>query len=238
MAKQDQGAREARREKQQQAQALKQAQKEQRRQAQMDAQAMKARQKQQRAQMARGPMSQKTAVSILVIALAPLLFILVLLIGFKAWWGIPFLAVAAAIALGLAKRLSPEFFEALRHKKEEEIPIEKELDLKPATPSRRSYMMLVNLSHGIGQQITVNASPFVIGRASDSDFCISDSYVSSRHLVIEFNPEENICYATDYSSNGSYLNSVRMPNEVKRPLHQGDTLQIAGMLFRVEYVHF
>ena len=99
-------------------------------------------------------------------------------------------------------------------------------------------MMLVGITNGLGQQITVNGSPFVIGRAPESDFCIADEYVSSRHLVIDYAAEENRCYATDVSSNGTYLNSVRMQNNVRRPLYQGDTLQIAGLLYRVEYVHF
>ena len=147
--------------------------------------------------------------------LIPVLFIVVLLIAFKLYWLLPFLLLLLIIAAGITNRLQPTFFAA-----------------------RRSYMMLVSLSHGSSQQITINASPFVIGRAPESDFCISDNYVSNRHLVIEFVDEENRCYATDVSTNGSYLNSVRMQNNVRRPLCQGDTLQIAGLLFRVEYVHF
>ena len=99
-------------------------------------------------------------------------------------------------------------------------------------------MMLVGISQGVGQQIAVDTSPFVIGRAPESDYRIADNYVSGRHLVIEYDEDSNRCYATDVSSNGTSLNSVRMQNNVRRPLYQGDTLQIAGLLFRVEYVNF
>lgn len=99
-------------------------------------------------------------------------------------------------------------------------------------------MMLVGISQGVGQQIAVDTSPFVIGRAPESDYRIPDNYVSGRHLIIEYDESDNRCYATDVSSNGTSLNSVRMQNNVRRPLYQGDTLQIAGLLFRVEYVNF
>ena len=108
----------------------------------------------------------------------------------------------------------------------------------PSGSSRRSYMMLVPLSHMSSHQITINSSPFVIGRDQDSDFCIPDNYVSGRHLVIDYYEGEGLCYATDVSTYGSYLNSVRMPTNTPQPLHQSDTLQIAGLMFRVEYVHF
>ena len=171
--------------------------------------------------------------------LIPVLFIVVLLIAFKLYWLLPFLLLLLIIAAGITNRLQPTFFAALRRKKPEELPIHVPSEPRQSSSSsRRSYMMLVSLSHGSSQQITINASPFVIGRAPESDFCISDNYVSNRHLVIEFVAEENRCYATDVSTNGSYLNSVRMQNNVRRPLCQGDTLQIAGLLFRVEYVHF
>jgi len=183
-------------------------------------------------------MSRKVALSILVMILVPLAFAVVLLIAFKQFWALPFLALAAVIAAGITNRLRPDFFAALRKPKPEEMPITVDPGPKPSSSSRRSYMMLVSVSQGFGQQITINASPFVIGRAPESDFCINDSYVSGRHLVIEFTPEENLCYATDTSTNGTYLNSVRMQNNVRRPLHQGDTLQIAGQLYRVEYVRF
>ena len=183
-------------------------------------------------------MSKKTALSILVMVSVPLAFAVVLLIAFKQLWALPFLALVVLIAAGITNKLRPDFFSALRKPKPEEIPIVVDPGVKPSSSSRRSYMMLVSVSQGFGQQITINASPFVIGRSPESDFCINDSYVSSRHLLIEFIPDENLCYATDTSSNGTYLNSVRMQNNVRRPLHQGDTLQIAGMLYRVEYVRF
>lgn len=199
---------------------------------------MSQKEKKQKEKKEKRPISKKTALSVLVMVLIPLLFIVVLLIAFKLIWVLPFLVLAVIIAIGITNRVRPDFFAALRKPKPDNMPIHLDSAPKPSSPSTRSYMMLVSVSNGFGQSITVNASPFSIGRDPESDYCISDNYVSGRHLVIEFAAEENLCYATDYSSNGTYLNSVRMQNNVRRPLHSGDTLQIAGMLFRVEYVHF
>ena len=185
------------------------------------------------------PIRKKTAVSILIVVLLPTLFAIILLIAFKAIWAIPFLLLLLIIAAGIVKKVRPDFFAALRRNRKEEahFNMPAQTQFHPSS-ARRSYMMLVSISNTSGQQITINSSPFVIGRAPESDFCISDSYVSSRHLIIELDTNDNLCYVTDVSSNGTYLNSVRMQNNVRRPLHQGDTLQIAGLLFRVEYVHF
>ena len=185
------------------------------------------------------PIRKKTAVSILIVVLLPTLFAIVLLIAFKAIWAIPFLLLLLVIAAGIVKKVRPDFFAALKSNKNKEISIglPSGSEFKPS-PSRRSYLVLVSISQGLGQQITVNSSPFVIGRAPESDFRIADNYVSNRHLIIEFETDDNKCYATDVSSNGTYLNSVRMQNNVRRPLYQGDTLQIAGLLYKVEYVHF
>ena len=187
----------------------------------------------------RTPISRKTAVSILVATLVPTLFVLVLLIAFRLIWAIPFLLLLVIVAAGITNRKRPDFFAALKKKKkaEEEIHLDLPTEFKPSS-SRRSYMMLVSISHAASQQITINSSPFIIGRDANSDFCISDDYVSHRHLIIDYDVEENTCFATDVSLKGSYLNSVRRDTNVRCQLHQGDTLQIAGLLFRVEYVHF
>lgn len=185
--------------------------------------------------------SRKAAVSILVTILVPVIFLFVLLIVFKLIWVVPFLLLIIIIIAGIANKKRPDFFRALRKPKNapgSTIGTKPYTGFKPSSSVRRSYMMLVSINHGANQQITINSSPFVIGHASTSDFCISDSYVSNRHLVIEYVPEKKLCYATDVSLNGSYLNSVRMQNNVRRPLHHGDTLQIAGLMYRVEYVHF
>ena len=183
--------------------------------------------------------TKRMTLGILLATIVFLVFAIILLLAFKLAWVIPFLLLALFIVFGIINRKHPEMLAALRKEKKSlvDMPVAQSGDFRPPS-SRRSYMMLVSLSHGSGQQITINSSPFIIGRAPDSDFCISDNYVSNRHLMIEYVPEEKLCYATDVSTNGSYLNSVRMQNNVKRPLHQGDTLQIAGLLFRVEYVHF
>ena len=182
--------------------------------------------------------TRRMALGIVLAIVVCLIFLVVILIAFGLAWLIPFLALATVIVLGIVNRKRPQLFAALRKPKPAtDLAYVPAPDFRPSS-SRRSYMMLVSLSHGSRQQITINSSPFIIGRAADADFCISDNYVSNRHLMIEYVPEEKLCYVTDISTNGSYLNSVRLQNNVRRPLHQGDTLQIAGLLFRVEYVHF
>lgn len=185
-------------------------------------------------------MSRRDAVSILILILAPVIFVVVLLIAFNLLWLLPVLLLVLIVAAGIANKKRPDFFAALRKKKKikQEVVQKHSDEFKPSSSARRSFMMLVGISNGAREQVTVNSSPFVIGREAGSDYRISDNYVSKQHLVIEYNADDMLCYATDVSSNGSYLNSVRMQNNIRRPLHQGDTLQIAGHMFRVEYVHF
>lgn len=184
-------------------------------------------------------MTRRDAVSVLILILAPTIFGIVLLIAFNLFWLLPVVLLLLIIAAGIAKKRRPDFFEALRKKKKKKLADVKLSDeFKPSSSARRSFMMLVGISNGAQEQITINSSPFVIGREPGSDYCMSDNYVSKRHLVIEYDAKDMLCYATDVSSNGSYLNSVRMQNNIRRPLRQGDTLQIAGIMFRVEYVHF
>ena len=185
------------------------------------------------------PIGRKTAVSILISILIPTIFIFVMLIIFKLIWVLPFLLLGIIITAGIANRKRPDFFAALRKPRNEaNLSIGLNPQFKPSSSARRSYMMLVRISRASGEQITINCSPFVIGRAPASDYCISDGFVSNRHLVIEYNADKKLCFATDVSTNGSYLNGVRMQNNICRPLQQGDTLQIAGLMFRVEYMHF
>ena len=195
----------------------------------------------QRKKRSKRPVSRKAAVSVLIATLVPALFISVLLVAFGYGWALPFVLLALILAAGILHKSRPDFFAALKIKKkkgDDPGAVEPPRPTSPSGSSRRSYMMLVPLSHMSSHQITINSSPFVIGRDQDSDFCIPDNYVSGRHLVIDYYEGEGLCYATDVSTYGSYLNSVRMPTNTPQPLHQSDTLQIAGLMFRVEYVHF
>ena len=63
-------------------------------------------------------------------------------------------------------------------------------------------------------------------------------FISRRHLVIEYDELQKICYATDISTNGTYINGIRLKRNMRYELHQNDTLQISIESFSVEYAYY
>ena len=71
---------------------------------------------------------------------------------------------------------------------------------------------------------------WTIGRASESDFVIGDGTVSSRHAKIEAAP--GVLLVTDIgSSNGTFLNGVRLTPQVPTALRSGDRLRLGQSEF-------
>ena len=184
------------------------------------------------------PISHKKAVSVALGVGIPLLFVLVVLAIFS-----PLLlligVLVLVIVIGIFYKNKPEFFSALKRKSSLEpnfqtIPP----SIPPSKPMRRTYMMLVGLNALNQQRIALNETPFTIGRSASCSYQLKNDAVSSMHLTIDYDENEKVCYVTDRSTNGTFLNSVRLPKGTKKALHQGDALQIAGIIFSVEYVHY
>ena len=151
----------------------------------------------------------------------------------------PLLVVLLSLVFfGLLKRRRPELFEAMRAPRPDGIDPDLPVEPSPHQDTHRAYLMLIGLSNSNQYRVTVNQSPFSIGKSKTCDFVVDDKYVSNRHLVIEYNNEDKSRFITDLSRNGTFLNGNRLQKGLKVTLSHGDTLQIGGLIFSVEYVHF
>jgi hypothetical protein len=73
---------------------------------------------------------------------------------------------------------------------------------------------------------------WTIGRAEENDFAIGDGAVSSRHAKLEANA--GVLLITDVgSSNGTFLNGVRLAPNVPTSLRAGDRLRLGSSEFTV-----
>ena len=71
-----------------------------------------------------------------------------------------------------------------------------------------------------------------IGRQTGNDVVIDDQRVSRQHALIEC--REGACFITDLeSSNGTYLDDVRLPPDVTAPLAPGAEIKIGASSLRV-----
>jgi hypothetical protein len=74
---------------------------------------------------------------------------------------------------------------------------------------------------------------WTIGRASENDLVISDGTVSSRHARLEAQP--GVLTVTDIgSSNGTFVNGVRLQPYAPAPLRAGDHLQLGQSEFVIQ----
>lgn len=184
-------------------------------------------------------MNRKRYLCYLALIAMPIVFLLVLLMIFGQ---VPLMLITVLlliIAVGVLNRRRPELFAPLR--KEKAAPAQE--GNRPTEPESHSdanhtYLMLTGINAHNSSCITVDQPYFVIGRARDCQHILSDGMVSSHHLTIEYNPGDKLCYVTDTSTNGTFLNSIRLNRNSRCALKQGDILQIAGNAYSVEYVHF
>merc|ERR1712187_869318 len=64
-------------------------------------------------------------------------------------------------------------------------------------------------------QKMLNASQPImsIGKDKQNDVVIPDPIISRQHCVLELDPERGAVYALDCSTNGTFLNGVRLPSK-------------------------
>ena len=80
-----------------------------------------------------------------------------------------------------------------------------------------------------GERIDVDRA-VVIGRSSDCDLSISDTYLSSRHARVA-NDSGDLSIEDLGSTNGTYVNQELVDGRVH--LERGDIVQVGGILFEV-----
>lgn len=75
-----------------------------------------------------------------------------------------------------------------------------------------------------GQQWTVDADPFIVGRGSECNIVLPERQVSRHHIKITRENGQYILHDLE-SKNGTHLNGVQVNG--RAPLHDGDEIQIA-----------
>jgi hypothetical protein len=82
-----------------------------------------------------------------------------------------------------------------------------------------------------------NGHPFncflTIGRAKNNDIVLRDIEVSKVHAFFEEGPDSTWTIRDNKSTNGTYLNGIRLDSEVKTPIKTSDTLKISPGLSAV-----
>ncbi len=84
-----------------------------------------------------------------------------------------------------------------------------------------------------GKGVEIDREVLVVGRSPKSDFQVYDRSVSARHMRILM--EDGDLYVEDLNStNGTYVNGVKLEPGRREKLNQGDTIAIGSTLFSVE----
>jgi pSer/pThr/pTyr-binding forkhead associated (FHA) protein len=84
------------------------------------------------------------------------------------------------------------------------------------------------------REIVVGRFPFVIGRRSDADGCLTLPYVSRRHC--RFTRTGNQLWVQDLESyNGTYVIGLKASTPL--PVHDGDVVTLGLCSFRVSVLH-
>ncbi len=98
-------------------------------------------------------------------------------------------------------------------------------------------MGFIQITSGVNQNTLVEiTAEITVGRAPDNVLCLPDSRTSRRHA--SFRPEGPRTLITDLgSSNGTYVNGVRIPPSGSRILQDGDDIQICSTSLRFTEKH-
>jgi hypothetical protein len=105
------------------------------------------------------------------------------------------------------------------------------VDYEKKTRRRRGSLALefIEPSERSGQRVDVETG-VTIGRASDCDLSLQDTYLSSRHARLA-NDEGDLSIEDLGSTNGTYVNQELVKGRVR--LERGDVVQVGGVLFEV-----
>jgi predicted component of type VI protein secretion system len=92
------------------------------------------------------------------------------------------------------------------------------------------WALIVDRGKRKGMIISIEKSPFIIGRNSDCQLRAASSYISDRHC--ELLTEDGKFVVRDCNStNGTFINSQRIQGQVE--LHEGDRLEVGMLAFVV-----
>ena len=101
--------------------------------------------------------------------------------------------------------------------------------------SNKPYAILIRKIGG--EQVTVSASNFTIGRERRRvDYCISNNTSVGRSHAKLVNNNGSVCVVDLDSKNGTFVNGVKCAPNVSVPLHSGDTLTLADEDFEIKLI--
>lgn len=96
------------------------------------------------------------------------------------------------------------------------------------TPARRLALLAVQAGPRIGEEFPVANPRVAIGSGRDNDVVIADDSISTSHALLEF--EHGGWRITDLdSTNGTFVENVRMAPQVPTPLPYGSSVRLGGL---------
>ncbi len=101
----------------------------------------------------------------------------------------------------------------------------------PRSAKRRGALMLnfIEPKERAGERVSVDA-PVIIGRGSECNLVINDTYLSTRHSQFTFDSGDLLVEDLG-STNGTYVNQKIIAHRTR--LDKGDIVQVGGVLFEV-----
>jgi diguanylate cyclase (GGDEF)-like protein len=106
------------------------------------------------------------------------------------------------------------------------------LEMKLEEARRKESSLVIILGKPLGQQFVLDYNNMVIGRQPDCDICIVDDSISRSHAEIS-KDHENKYTATDLdSTNGIYLNNIRINPKESVTLIDGDLLKVGNTILK------
>lgn len=103
-----------------------------------------------------------------------------------------------------------------------------------------SDLLLCSVNAPKEQKIALNRKKLLIGVAEGCDMVLPrDAGVSRVHAKVYFNEEDRQFYVQDQgSSNGTFLNGVRLRKDTPRILCKGDNLRFATAVYTVKSAYY
>ncbi|MBR2942905.1 MAG: FHA domain-containing protein [Clostridia bacterium] len=103
-----------------------------------------------------------------------------------------------------------------------------------------SDLVLCSVNAPKEQRIPLNRKKLIIGVAEGCDMVLPrDAGVSRVHAKIYFNEEDRQFYVQDQgSSNGTYLNEVRLRKDTPKILYKGDSLRFATAMYTIKSAYY
>lgn len=87
----------------------------------------------------------------------------------------------------------------------------------------------------IGEEIPVLAPVVRLGKAAENEIVITDDSVSDRHARLEY--DEGAWRLTDVgSTNGTWVEGIRLAADVPTPLHAGVSIRVGGVALQFRTV--